>query len=244
MSAARSASSRDANRLPCLDWHSSARHAIHRRPQISWLPQCLPFGSGHGVMDTAERISPVVARRSVERASDRWPIKACPARPVVASDIGRLRQVVDNGVTSDARSAGCKNSVANMLDSFLQPTQETRQKMAARAELRARQFEAAVWSHVSSQIFEDVLRRRAASSGATTKADVCSPSSDCRRARLSIKARLDPARDQALGRIQLDVVMACRHARSTGCNVSAAGRLAIAPTVCAPSQATPTPTIS
>lgn len=92
-------------------------------------------------------------------------------RPVVASDIGGLRQVVDNGVTGMLVPPGDARTLANMLDS-LSTDPETRQKMGGAGRVRARQFEAAVVVPRIVQIFEDVLRQRAASVGATTKADV------------------------------------------------------------------------
>jgi len=84
-------------------------------------------------------------------------------RPVVASDAGGLRDVVQHGVTGLIVPPGAPGALAAALDSLLEDL-ETRQRMGETGRLHARKFEAAALAPRVVEVFEDVLRRRRAAS--------------------------------------------------------------------------------
>lgn len=84
-------------------------------------------------------------------------------RPVVATDVGGLRDVVQPGVTGLIVPPGDPGALAAALDHLLDRPDE-RRRMGEIARLQARKFEAAALVPRVIEIFEDVLRQRAARS--------------------------------------------------------------------------------
>lgn len=82
-------------------------------------------------------------------------------RAVVASDVGGLRDVVQHGVTGLVVPPGDPGALAAALDNLLDDPQ-TRLRMGEAGRLRARHFEAATLTPRVVEIFDGVLRRRAA----------------------------------------------------------------------------------
>jgi glycosyltransferase involved in cell wall biosynthesis len=80
-------------------------------------------------------------------------------RPVVASDLGGLRDVVEDKITGLMVPPADPGALAAALDSLLDDP-EARKRMGDAGRLRARQFEAAVVVPRVVEIFEEVLRRR------------------------------------------------------------------------------------
>lgn len=81
-------------------------------------------------------------------------------RPVVASDVGGLRDVVRHGVTGLLVPPGDPGSLAAALDRLLE-NPDIRQRMGEAGRQHARQFEAAAVTSRIVEVFRDVLRRRA-----------------------------------------------------------------------------------
>jgi glycosyltransferase involved in cell wall biosynthesis len=82
-------------------------------------------------------------------------------RAVVASDVGGLRDVVQHGRTGLLVPPGDPGALAAALDNLLDDPQ-TRLRMGAAGRLRARNFEAAALAPRVVEIFDGVVRRRAA----------------------------------------------------------------------------------
>jgi len=80
-------------------------------------------------------------------------------RPVVASDVGGLRDVVEHGVTGLRVPPGDPGALAAALDILLDDP-AARQRMGATGRLRAKQFQAAAVAPRVVKVFEDVLLRR------------------------------------------------------------------------------------
>jgi glycosyltransferase involved in cell wall biosynthesis len=81
-------------------------------------------------------------------------------RPVVASDVGGLRDVVQHEVTGLRVPPGDPGALAAALDRLLDDPQ-LRHRMGTAGALNARQFEAAAVAPRVVEIFEEVLSRRA-----------------------------------------------------------------------------------
>ena len=81
-------------------------------------------------------------------------------RPVVASDVGGLREVVEHGVTGLMIPSGDPGALAAALDSLLED-EAVRQRMGERGRLRAQQFEVAAVAPRIVEVFEDAVRQRA-----------------------------------------------------------------------------------
>jgi len=81
-------------------------------------------------------------------------------RPVVASDIGGLRDVVEHSVTGLMVPPADPEALASALDTLVDDPL-ARQRMGEAGRLRARQFEAAVVVPRVVEVFEEVLRERA-----------------------------------------------------------------------------------
>jgi glycosyltransferase involved in cell wall biosynthesis len=92
-------------------------------------------------------------------------------RAVVASDVGGLRDVVQHGVTGLVVPPGDPGALAAALDNLLD-NPELRRRMGEAARLQARKFEAAALAPRVIEIFEDVLRRRAARSAGSGPVDL------------------------------------------------------------------------
>jgi glycosyltransferase involved in cell wall biosynthesis len=89
-------------------------------------------------------------------------------RPVVASDVGGLRDVVQHGSTGLMVPPGDPGALAGALDSLLEDP-ALRQRMGEAGRTRARQFEVAAVGPRVVEVFEDVLLRpRTASRTKTT----------------------------------------------------------------------------
>jgi glycosyltransferase involved in cell wall biosynthesis len=86
-------------------------------------------------------------------------------RPVVASDVGGLRDVVDHGSTGVMVPPGDPGALAAALDGLLD-NPELRRRMGEAGRLRARQFEAASVTPRVVEVFEDALLSRAKKSRA------------------------------------------------------------------------------
>jgi glycosyltransferase involved in cell wall biosynthesis len=82
-------------------------------------------------------------------------------RPVIASDIGGLRDVVDHGVTGLLVPPADPGALARALDSLWDDPVK-RQQMGNAGGVRAKQFEAAAIVPRIIEIFEEVLHRRRA----------------------------------------------------------------------------------
>ena len=80
-------------------------------------------------------------------------------RAVVASEVGGLRDTVEDGTTGLMVPPGDPGALAVALDSLLDDP-ETRQRMGETGRLRARQFEAAAVVPRVVEIFKDVLLSR------------------------------------------------------------------------------------
>lgn len=81
-------------------------------------------------------------------------------RPVVASDVGGLRDIVSHGVTGLLVPPGDPNALATALDSLLDDPQQ-RQRMGEAGRIRAHRFEAAEIAPRIVAVFEDALHARA-----------------------------------------------------------------------------------
>jgi glycosyltransferase involved in cell wall biosynthesis len=81
-------------------------------------------------------------------------------RPVVASDVGGLRDVVRHGVTGLLVPPGDPGALAAALDRLLEDP-KARQRMGEAGRQHARQFEAAAVTSQILEVFHDVLLRRA-----------------------------------------------------------------------------------
>jgi glycosyltransferase involved in cell wall biosynthesis len=81
-------------------------------------------------------------------------------RPVVASDVGGLRDVVEHDATGLMVPPGDPGALAAALDTLLDDP-AARRRMGEKGRLHARQFEAAAAAPRVVEVFEDVLRRRA-----------------------------------------------------------------------------------
>lgn len=81
-------------------------------------------------------------------------------RPVVASDVGGLRDLIDHGATGLLVPPGDPGALAAALDSLLDDP-ETRQRMGEMGQLRARQYEAAAVAPRIVEVFEEALTLRA-----------------------------------------------------------------------------------
>jgi glycosyltransferase involved in cell wall biosynthesis len=84
-------------------------------------------------------------------------------RPVVASDVGGLRDVVQHGSSGLLVPPGDPGALAFALDTLLD-NPELRQRMGEAARTRARQFQGAVVGPRVLKVFNDVLHQRAAAS--------------------------------------------------------------------------------
>jgi glycosyltransferase involved in cell wall biosynthesis len=80
--------------------------------------------------------------------------------PVIASDVGGLRDVVEHGVTGLTVPPGDPGALASALDTLLDDP-DRRRRMGEKGRRHARQFEAAAVAPRVVEVFEDVLRRRA-----------------------------------------------------------------------------------
>jgi glycosyltransferase involved in cell wall biosynthesis len=80
-------------------------------------------------------------------------------RPVVASDVGGLRDVIDHGTTGLMVPPGDPGALAQALDRLLDDP-ETRQRMGKMGRQHARQFEAAAVAPRIVEVLDDVVRRR------------------------------------------------------------------------------------
>jgi glycosyltransferase involved in cell wall biosynthesis len=80
-------------------------------------------------------------------------------RPVVASDVGGLRDVVDRGITGLMVPPGDPGALADALDRLLDDP-EMRQRMGMMGRQHARQFEAAAVAPRIVEVLEDAVRRR------------------------------------------------------------------------------------
>jgi glycosyltransferase involved in cell wall biosynthesis len=80
-------------------------------------------------------------------------------RPVVASDVGGLRDVVDRGITGLMVPPGDPGALAEALDRLLDDP-EMRQRMGTIGRRHARQFEAAAVAPRIVEVLEDAVRRR------------------------------------------------------------------------------------
>jgi glycosyltransferase involved in cell wall biosynthesis len=81
-------------------------------------------------------------------------------RPVVASDIGGLRDVVEHGITGLMVPPADPGALARALDALVDDPL-ARQRMGEAGQLRAQQFEAAVVVPRIVEVFEEVVRERA-----------------------------------------------------------------------------------
>ena len=81
-------------------------------------------------------------------------------RPVVASDVGGLRDVVEGGTTGLMVPPGDPGALAAALDHLLDDP-ESRQRMGTMGRQHARQFEASVVAPRIVEVLEDVVHRRA-----------------------------------------------------------------------------------
>jgi glycosyltransferase involved in cell wall biosynthesis len=81
-------------------------------------------------------------------------------RPVVASDVGGLRDVVENDVTGLTVPPGDPNALAAALERLLNDSQ-MRMRMGEAGRIRARQFEAVAVAPRIVSIFSDALSERA-----------------------------------------------------------------------------------
>jgi glycosyltransferase involved in cell wall biosynthesis len=81
-------------------------------------------------------------------------------RPVVASDVGGLRDLIRPGVTGLVVPPGDPSALAAALDRLLDDP-DARRRMGEAGRRHARQFEAAVLTPRVVEVFEDALRRRA-----------------------------------------------------------------------------------
>jgi glycosyltransferase involved in cell wall biosynthesis len=82
-------------------------------------------------------------------------------RAVVASDVGGLRDVVEQGITGLMVPPGDPAALAVTLDALLEDP-EKRRRMGEEGRRHARQFEAAAVTPRIVEVFTDALRRRAA----------------------------------------------------------------------------------
>jgi glycosyltransferase involved in cell wall biosynthesis len=80
--------------------------------------------------------------------------------PVVASDVGGLRDVVEHGVTGLRVPPGDPDALAAALDGLLDDP-VARQRMGAAGRVRARRFEVTEVAPQVLAVFEDALRARA-----------------------------------------------------------------------------------
>jgi glycosyltransferase involved in cell wall biosynthesis len=94
--------------------------------------------------------------------------------PVVASDVGGLRDLVEDGVTGRLVPPGRPRALADALDDLLDEPSARRQ-MGAIGRRRARQYEVAVVAPKVVEVFEDVLLRRSAASRQLHRAGSAGP---------------------------------------------------------------------
>ena len=80
-------------------------------------------------------------------------------RPVVASDVGGLRDVVQHGSTGLMVTPGDPGALAAALDDLLDDP-GLRRRMGEAGRIRARQFEAATVTPRVVEVFEDALLSR------------------------------------------------------------------------------------
>jgi glycosyltransferase involved in cell wall biosynthesis len=80
-------------------------------------------------------------------------------RPVVASDVGGLRDLVRPGVTGLTVPPGDPPALTAALDSLLDDP-EARRRMGEAGRLHARRFEAAALAPRVLEVFEDALQQR------------------------------------------------------------------------------------
>jgi 2-deoxystreptamine N-acetyl-D-glucosaminyltransferase/2-deoxystreptamine glucosyltransferase len=80
-------------------------------------------------------------------------------RPVVASDVGGLRDVVEHGVTGLRVPPGDPGALAMAIDGLLD-NPERRAEMGCAGRVRARLFEASAVTPRILEVFEDALRDR------------------------------------------------------------------------------------
>jgi glycosyltransferase involved in cell wall biosynthesis len=85
-------------------------------------------------------------------------------KPVVASDVGGLRDVVRHGVTGLMVPPSDPGALAEAIDGLLD-NPELRQRMGEAGRVRARQFEARTVTPRLLEVFQDALRGRAARFG-------------------------------------------------------------------------------
>lgn len=112
------------------------------------------------VMASWMRASAAVVPSVVKEGMGQVAIEAMlVGRPVVASDIGGLRDVVEHGVTGLLVPPGDPGALAVALDSLLDAP-ETRRRMGEAGQMRAARFEAAAVVPRVVDIFEEVLLRR------------------------------------------------------------------------------------